>query len=47
MRKIRFTQKRSFKSCAQNIKVDGSEDDNNHCFKELQPFAAGKKMRKT
>ena len=39
--------KRSFKSCTLNIKVDGSEDDNIHCFKESQPCAAGKEMLKT
>ena len=39
--------KRSFKSCALNIKVDGSEDDDIHCFKESQPCAAGKEMLKT
>ena len=38
--------KRSFKSCALNIKADGSEDDDIHCFKESQPCAAGKEMLK-
>ena len=39
--------KRSFKSCALNINVDGSEDDVIHCFKESQPCAAGREMLKS
>ena len=36
----------SFKSCAPNINVDGSEDDVIHCCKESQPFAADREMLK-
>ena len=39
--------KRSFKSCALNINVDGSEDDVIHCFKESQPCEAGREMLKS
>ena len=39
--------KRSFKSCALNINLDGSEDDVIHCFKESQPSAAGREMLKS
>ena len=31
----------SFKSCALNIAIDGSEDELIHCFKENQPCSAG------
>ena len=34
--------KQSFKSCALNINVDGSEDDVIHCFKESQPCATSR-----
>ena len=33
--------KSSFKSCALNIAIDGSEDELIHCFKENQPCSAG------
>ena len=33
--------KLSFKSCALNIAIDGSEDELIHCFKENQPCSAG------
>ena len=33
--------KSSFKSCALNIAIDGSEDELIHCFKENQPCTAG------
>ena len=39
--------KQSFKSCALNINVDGSEDDVIHCFKESQPCEAGREMLKS
>jgi hypothetical protein len=39
--------KRSFKACALNINVDGSEDYVIHCFKENQPCAAGREMLKS
>ena len=31
----------SFKSCALNIAIDGTEDELIHCFKEKQPCSAG------
>ena len=31
----------SFKSCALNIAIDGTEDELIHCFKENQPCSAG------
>jgi len=34
--------KRSFKSCALNLPVDGSDDDIIHCFKDKQPCSSGK-----
>lgn len=36
--------KRSSKSCALNINVDGSKDDLIHCLKESQPCAAGRQL---
>ena len=33
--------KSSFKSCALNIVIDGSEAELIHCFKENQPCSAG------
>ena len=33
--------KSSFKNCALNIVIDGSEDELIHCFKENQPCSAG------
>ena len=33
--------KSSFKSCALNIAIDGSEDELIHCFKENQPCSTG------
>ena len=36
--------KNSFKSCAITTRVDGSEDDVIHCFKENQPCAAGRSL---
>ena len=33
--------KSSFKSCALNFAIDGSEDELIHCFKENQPCSAG------
>ena len=33
--------KSSFKSCALNIAIDGSEDELIHCFNESQPCSAG------
>ena len=41
------TIEQSFKSCALNINIDGSEDDVIHCFKESQPCEAGKEMLKS
>ena len=32
---------KSFKSCALNLAVDGTEDSKIHCFKEGQPCEAG------
>ena len=39
--------KRSFKSCALNINVDGSEDDVIHCYKESQPCEPGRELLKS
>ena len=36
----------SFKSCALNLKSDGSEDHLIHCFKDNQPCATGSNMLK-
>ena len=36
--------KNSFRSCALNLPVDGSNDDFIHCFKESQPCSAGRAM---
>ena len=32
---------KSFKSCALNVNVDGSEDTSIHCFKNVQPCESG------
>ena len=32
---------KSFKSCALNLAIDGSEDSEIHCFKKGQPCEAG------
>ena len=39
--------KKSFKSCALNLPVDGSEDDAIHCFKEGQPCNTGQAVLKS
>ena len=36
--------KTSFKSCALNLAVDGTEDENINCFKEGQPCHKGKEI---
>ena len=37
----------SFRSCALNLPVDGSNDDVIHCFKEGQPCSTGRAMLRT
>ena len=37
---------KSFKSCALNLAVDGSEDSNIHCFKKGQPCEGGSEQLK-
>ena len=37
---------KSFKACALNIPVDGSEDENIHCFKKNQPCHSGFELLK-
>ena len=37
---------KSFKACALNISVDGSEDENIHCFKKNQPCHSGFELLK-
>ena len=39
--------KKSFTTCALNLPVDGSRDDNIHCLKEEQPCSSGKPMLKS
>ena len=34
----------SLKGCALNLKNDGSEDGDIHCFKENQPYFAGSQL---
>lgn len=38
--------KKSFKSCALNLGVDGSQDLEIHCFKKCQPCEAGAEQLK-
>ena len=39
--------KKSLTTCALNLLVDGSRDDNIHCLKEGQPCSSGKPMLKS
>ena len=39
--------KKSFTTCALNLPVDGSRDDNIYCLKEGQPCSSGKPMLKS